>query len=71
MGEIAEARSAPLLFDRNAEQTERAELRPQFARKAVGAVDLLGVRRDLGLGETAHGLAQHFEVAAQAEIEAG
>ena len=52
MGEIAEARAAPLLFDRDAEKTERAELRPQLARKAVGAVDLVGARRDLVLGES-------------------
>ncbi len=71
MGEIAEARAAPLLFDRDAEETERAELRPQLARKAVGAVDLVGARRDIVLGESAHGIAQHFKIAAQAEIEAG
>ena len=32
-------------------QPELAELRPQLARKAVGAVDLGGVRRDLVLGK--------------------
>ncbi len=52
-------------------EPERAELRPQLARKAVGAVDLGGKRRDLGLRERAHRLAQHVDVAAEAEIEAG
>ena len=43
MGEIAEPCPAPFLLDRDAEKPERAELRPQLARKAVGAVDLGGV----------------------------
>ena len=71
MGEIAEPRPAPLLLDRDAEEPELAELRPQLPRKAVGAVDLGGVRRDLVLGKSAHRVAQHVDVAAEAEIETG
>src|SRR4029077_21115470 len=50
---------------------ELAELRPQLAGKAVGAVDFGGVGRDLVLGEGAHGVAQHVDVAAEAEIKTG
>ncbi len=71
MGEVAETGAAKLLLDRDAEQAKRAELRPQLAGKAVGAVELGGARRDLVLGESAHGIAQHFDVAAEAEIKAG
>ena len=71
MGEIAEPGAAQFLFDGDAEEAERAELRPQLARKAVGAVDLVGVGRDLVLGESAHRVAQHVDIAAEAEIEAG
>ena len=71
MGEIAEPRTAELFLDRDAEQPERTELRPQFARKLVRAVDLGGKRRDLVRSEIPHRLAQHFDVAAEAEIEAG
>ncbi len=51
MGEIAHAGAAPFLLDGDAEQAERAELRPQIAREGVGAVDLVGARRDLVLRE--------------------
>ncbi len=71
MREIAETGAAPLLFDGNAEKPERAELWPQLARKGIGAVDLVGARRDLVLGKIAHGVAQHVDVAAEAEIETG
>jgi hypothetical protein len=71
MREITKASAAPLLLDGDAKKTELSELRPQFAGKAVGAVDIGGVRRDLLLREVADGVAQHFDVAAKAEIEAG
>ena len=71
MGEIAHPRAAILLLDGDAEEPERAELRPQLARKLVGAVDLVGDRGDLVSGKVAHRLAQHFDVAAETEIEAG
>src|SRR5205807_6017574 len=71
MGEITETGAAPFLFDGDAEKPERAELRPKLAREAVGTVDIDGPRRDLVLREVAHGIAEHFDVAAEAEIEPG
>ena len=47
MGEIAEPRAAQFLLDGDAKQSQRAEFRPQLARETVGAVDLVGARRDL------------------------
>jgi len=70
MGEIAEPGAAQFLLDGDAEKAERAKLRPQFARKFVRAVDLRGERRDLVGGEIPHRIAQHFDVTAQAKIEA-
>ena len=71
MGEIAQARAAPFLFDRNAEKTESAELRPQLAGKLVRTVDLGGARGNFALRKGADRFAQHIDVAAEAEIEAG
>src|SRR5262249_20867263 len=42
---------------------------PEIAREAVAAVDLLGTRRNVRGGETAHALAQHVGGLAEAEIE--
>src|SRR5208283_4652045 len=63
--------AAPFLFDRYAKEAERPELRPKLARKAVRAVDLGRVRRDLILGKVGHRLAQHGNIAAEVEIEPG
>ena len=51
MGEIAEAGATPFLFDRDAEKTESAELRPQLAGKLVRTIDLRGARGNLALGK--------------------
>ena len=67
--EIAEARAAVLLLDRDAVQAERAHLRPQLARERVGLVDLGGNRRDLVGGERAHRVAQLVGRFAEAEVE--
>ena len=69
--QIAEAGAAKFLFDGDAEQAELAELRPQLARKFVGAIDLGGERRDLVLRKAAHRVAQHVDLVAESEIEAG
>ena len=65
----------PVVFvcqnNRYGEHTKFAELRPQFARKRIGTVDVFGARRDLVLRKTPHRVAQHLDVAAEAEIEAG
>src|SRR5690606_12082317 len=44
--QVAHAGAAVLLLHREAQQPERAHLRPELAREAVAAVDLLGERRD-------------------------
>ena len=69
MLKIAETRAAPLLLDGDAVQAERAHGHPKAARKGVGAVDFIGARGDLGGREAAHGVAQHFRLLPQAEIE--
>src|SRR5215203_2965229 len=69
MRQIAEARTAELLLDRDAEQPLRAHLGPELARKFVAAVDLIGARRDLVLREAVDAPAQHFDVFAKTEVE--
>ena len=69
MGEVAEAEAAVLLLDRDAVEPERPHLGPEVAREGVGAVDLLGPRRDLLLREAAHAVADRLGGLAQAEIE--
>ena len=69
MLEIAEAGAAILFLDRDAVQAEGAELRPQIARELVAAVDRVGARRDLGLREVAHRVADGVGVLAEIEVE--
>ena len=71
MGEIAETRTAPFLFHRDAKKAKRAEFRPQVAGKFVGPVDVVGPRRDLCLRKGADRLAQHVDVAAERIIQSG
>ena len=71
MGEIAHAGAAIFLLDGDPVQAERAHLRPQLDRKAVGAVDLGSERRDPILGEIAYRRAQHVDLGAEIEIERG
>ena len=51
----------------NAEQSHVAQLGPEFVGKFVAAIDFGSERRDLGLREFAHGVAQ--QVGGFAEIE--
>ena len=53
----------------DAEQAERAELRPKLWREFVGAVDLLGERRDPVLREAAHHVAQRLDVLTKREVQ--
>jgi hypothetical protein len=69
MLEIAEARAAILLLDRDAQQAEIAHLPPQIHRELVGRVDLGRARRDLVRGEALHAVAQHVGGLAEIEIE--
>src|SRR5271155_5613189 len=71
MSEVAEPCTAQFFLDRDTEKPKRPELWPQFARKAVIAVDLTGERRNLVLGEGPRGVAQHLDLVAEAEIETG
>src|SRR5262249_29998562 len=67
--EVAHRRSAVLLFHRDAEQPERAELAPQVGGELVGLIDLCGARRDLLDGERPHSFAQHGDRLAVIELE--
>src|SRR6266511_3629986 len=69
VGEIAHRGAAVLLLDRDAEQAERAELRPQVGRKLVAAVDLARARRDLLRREIAHAIAPEAIVPRAGEID--
>src|SRR3954453_22811713 len=69
--EVAEARPAELLLDREAQEPEHAELRPELAREGVGAVDLLGERRDLSLCERRDRVADHLRRLAEVVAERG
>src|SRR6185437_227939 len=71
MREITHAGAAEFLFDGDAQQAERAHLRPEIARKRVALVDLRGARRDLIFGEIMHRLAQHGDLVAEIVIETG
>src|SRR5690606_17085019 len=71
MLEVAEAQSAVGFGHGNAVQAQLAHLRPQVAGEAIFAVDRLGAGRDDLVGESAHGLADHRRIVAEAEIEIG
>ena len=58
-----------LLFDRNAQHAQRAELPPQIGREIVVAVDRRRARRDLIGGEILDLAAQHVRGLAEIEIE--
>ncbi len=68
--QIAEPRPAPLLLDGDAVDAKGAEFGPKVARKRVALVDLVGARRDLVGGETAHALAQHVGGLTEIKVEA-
>ena len=67
--EIAQARAAIFLLDRDAVQAERADLGPEIARKLIAAVDFGGARRDLVLRKRMHRLADRVRGLAEIEIE--
>ncbi len=56
--EVVGAAAAVLLRERQAEQPEPAHREHRLDREAVVAVPVGGVRRDLGLGELAHDVAE-------------
>ena len=69
--EIAHLGAAVLLGHGHAEHAEIPELAPEVHRELVLAVDLRGPRGDLGRGELLQGLAQHGDVLAEVEGQAG
>mgnify|MGYP003718206925 CR=1 FL=1 len=72
MFEIAETEPAILFAHGDAVQAQLAHLLPQLgARKIILAVDLLGQRGDLFIGEAGHAVADHLGAFAKLEIEIG
>jgi len=67
--QIAHVGAAELFADRDAEHAERAHLAPQVHRKLVVPVDLAGARRDLGLCEFTHRVAQRVDVFTELKVE--
>src|SRR5690606_29988969 len=69
MLEIPHAGPAKGLLHGDAEQAERAQLRPEVPGKVIAAVDLGRARGDLRRREPGHGLAQQIGGLAETEIE--
>src|SRR5262249_51583022 len=67
--EVAHRGAAKLFLDRDAQQAQVAQLRPEVARKFVGAVDLRGARSNLTRGEPGYALAEDIRSFAQVEME--
>ena len=67
--QVAELGTAELALDRDAEQPEFAELRPEVTRKLVVLVDGRRAGRDAIGCEAAHGLAQQVQVLAMTKIK--
>ena len=67
--QVAEPEPAILFRHRHAEQAHVAHFGPKLARKAIAAVDLVGLRRNATQGEFANRLAQFLDARGQAEIE--
>ena len=67
--EVAETEAAVFLGHGHAEQAHLAEFGPEFARKAVAAVDLVGERRDAAQGKLPDRLAQLVDARTQLEVE--
>src|SRR6516164_1208850 len=71
MREIAHTGAAILFLDGDPVQPERAHLRPQLDREAVGAVDFRSNRSDPVLGEAANRGPQHVDLRTEVKIERG
>ena len=69
MREIAHVGAAVFLLDGDAKQPETGELAPQVHREFVVVVDPGRARGDFPGSEVLHGVAQHVDVFAEAEIE--
>ncbi len=68
VGERVAAAAAVLLGEGDAHQAQRAELGDDLIGEGLRAVELLGDRRDLALGELAHGAADQLVVGGEVEV---
>ena len=68
VGQRVAAAAAVLLREGDAHHAQLAELRDDLVREALLAVELLGHRRDLLLGEVAHGAADEVVVGGEVEV---
>jgi hypothetical protein len=64
------AAAAVLLRDRHPHQPELGHLHDELVREAMLAVELLRDRRDLFLGELAHGAADELVLGREVEVHA-
>jgi hypothetical protein len=71
VGQVAQASSAVGVAHRHAQHAQGPELGPEVPGELVVAVDLRRARRDLGLGETAHRIAQRLDVVTELEVQSG
>ena len=71
VGERVGAAAAVLLGEGDAHQPELAHLRDELVGEGLGAVELLGDRRDLLAGEVADGVAQQPLLVGQLEVHRG
>src|SRR6202051_2819339 len=69
MLKIAQAATAVLGLDGDAEQSKRTQFRPEVARKDVRGINLRCTRRDELGGELAHGLTQQVHTLPEGEIK--
>jgi hypothetical protein len=71
MSEIPHFGAAIGLGDGNAEQTHFTELGPELVGELVAAIDFGRQRRDFGLREILHRVAQHVDGFTEIEVEGG
>ncbi len=71
VGEVTHRRAAVFRLDGDPQQPELAELRPQRARKRVGAIHVGRERCDFARANATRRVAQHVDRLAEAEVEVG
>jgi hypothetical protein len=71
MRQITQARAAVFFFHRQPQQAHVAKLAPHVHREFVAAVDAGGAWRQLFGNKLLHAIAQHVDIVAQGEVEAG
>ena len=71
VGERVAAAAAVLLGEGDAHQVQLPQLGDDLVGEGLRAVELLGDRRDLALGEFAHGAADQLVVGGEVEVHRG